>query len=563
MTHTTYKLKNPTVTKELKTRGLTEATCLTYGVQITTDTNEVVFPYYRDGELVAAKFRNKEKDFRIEGNGKGLPLFGMQTIPVSRREALIITEGEMDALSAYQLTGYPSVSVPSGAGSALKTIKENLKFIEGFKKVYVCLDNDDVGNEAATEVMDLIKVGVGYRVTLPTKDANELLQEGGDASRVFKDCLAKAQRRTTNVLLTKEEKAQLFESVFNEDGSNSGYPTGFSQIDNCNEHPFVLNKGEVTVLFAAASVGKSSVARQVAANFVSRGDKVLYFALEETIGVYLQKIMGMVARVDFRYSATPFKKDDLRKYREYAQEYIEVAKLIEYSWREIEEAIEYAVRINDVKLVIFDNLSAYIATVNKSMVEAVAETMTGFVRLGKQYGHHTIVVSHTRRDNDVKEGSIPTMTHGLGGGGIERFADNVIGIGRVQGEDICQGKILKHRDNGECGEFSLAWNKEESAFNGVNVNDSLRFGTRKVNSQSNSQGSTVAPESLPLSVPSDAGTELQPRLPDSGETQEHLCRSEGETGLRDAKETGTSTTPRKGFPKVGRHKGFPTVLEAG
>jgi twinkle protein len=462
------------------------------------------------------------------------------------------------------MTGHPSVSIPNGANSALKHIKENLKWVESFKKVYVNFDEDEAGNDAATEVMNLLKVGLGYRVVLPVKDANDLLlTDSGD--RVYKDCLSKAQRRSTNVLLSKEEKAQLFDSELSSNeglGKADGYLSGLYELDNCTEHPFLLNRGEITVLFAAASVGKSSVARQVAANFISRGDKVLYFALEETIGRYLQKIIGMLARYDFRYSPTPITKEEVKRYRDYAQEYVEVARLLDYSWREVEEAVEYAVRVNDVKLVIFDNLSAYVATVNKSMVEAVAEAMTGFVRLGKQFGHHTIVVSHTRRDNDIKEGEVPTMTHGLGGGGIERFADNVIGIGRVQGELTCQGKILKHRDNGETGEFTLNWNKEEASFNGVPINDSLRFRTREVNTQSHSTRKETSTESVSVSVPSDTGTELQPRLCDRGETQERLCGSEGETRLRDATETSPPKTTRTSLPQVGRHRGFPTVLQA-
>jgi twinkle protein len=561
MTHT---LEHPTKLVELKTRGLNEHTCRTYGVSVTLDTNEVAFPYYKDGVLVAHKLRNKNKEFRIDGNGKSLPFFGMQTIPHQQtsRDTLIITEGEFDALSAYQMTGKPSVSVPSGAGSALKTVKENLKWVESFRRVYVCFDNDEAGNAAADDVMNLLKVGVGFRIILPYKDANELLlTEESEAKTTFNDCIKKAQRKVTNVLLSKEEKANLFDSAFSSQSESCGYPTGIYAIDRCTEHPFTLDNGEVTVLFAAASVGKSSVARQIAANYVSRKQRVLYFALEETLRVYMQRIMSMVARYDFRYSPDPIKPNDLDKYRAYAQEYLEVARLDQYTWDEIEEAIEYAVRVNGVELVVFDNLSAYTATVNKNLTEAIAETMTGFVRLGKQFGHHTLVVSHTRRDNDLKEGQVPTMTHGLGGGGIERFADNVLGFARVQGEDTTNFKILKHRTNGEVGEGALFWNKDEAAFIGVDVNDDLRFKPRKIHSRSNAKVAETSPESVTEHIPSDTGAELQPRLQTGGTTQDDLCGSEGETGLRDAKETGSLETTREGLPEVSSHKGFPTIQQ--
>jgi twinkle protein len=381
---------------------------------------------------------------------------------------VVLTEGEIDAASVYQMTGIPALSIPNGASSASKVVKDNLKYLETFKKVYVCFDNDEAGQEAATSVMNILKSGTGFRVNLTHKDANEYLL-AGDAN-LFKSELKSAQRKTTDVILSKEEVAGLFEDS---EETSDGMSTGLTELENCTEHPFLLNQGEVTSLFASASVGKSSVVRQIIANFATRGDRVLFFALEETNKRYLQKVMNMVAGRDIRYG-DKLSPDEMNRLSQFAQEYILVANLVDYNWSEIEEAIEYAVRVHDVKLVVFDNITSYISSVPKTIHEAIAETMTGFVRLGKTFGHHTIVVSHTRRDSDLKEGDTPSMTHGYGGGGIERFSDNVVGLGRVQGENETKVKILKHRDNGEVGECTLTWNKNKCSFNEVKQGDKLR-----------------------------------------------------------------------------------------
>lgn len=48
------------------------------------------------------------------GPAKGL--FGLNTIKKSDK-VVVLTEGELDAMSVYQMTGIPSLSLPQGANS--------------------------------------------------------------------------------------------------------------------------------------------------------------------------------------------------------------------------------------------------------------------------------------------------------------------------------------------------------------------------------------------------------------------------------------------------------------
>src|SRR3546814_18502795 len=57
----------------------------------------LMFPYLRDGELVAAKYRKLPKQFRQDADCEPAP-FGWQVIPEDPRLALIC-EGELDALA--------------------------------------------------------------------------------------------------------------------------------------------------------------------------------------------------------------------------------------------------------------------------------------------------------------------------------------------------------------------------------------------------------------------------------------------------------------------------------
>ena len=83
-------------------------------------------------------------------------LFGQQLLQ-GGGPILTITEGECDAMAIYQMQGskYAAVSVNNGVQS-LNEIKANLEFIESFKEVFICYDNEPKAREAARKVADLI-----------------------------------------------------------------------------------------------------------------------------------------------------------------------------------------------------------------------------------------------------------------------------------------------------------------------------------------------------------------------------------------------------------------------
>ncbi|MGZ7142631.1 toprim domain-containing protein, partial [Streptococcus pyogenes] len=81
------------------------------------------------------KLRYPDKKFSFIGDSKACGLFGQHLYEPGRR--LVITEGEIDALSVAQALGlrWPVVSVPNGAQGAAKSIKRELEWVNGFDEV--------------------------------------------------------------------------------------------------------------------------------------------------------------------------------------------------------------------------------------------------------------------------------------------------------------------------------------------------------------------------------------------------------------------------------------------
>ena len=178
---------NPIYTEisSIPNRGLSEETCRfwNYGTGEFND-KPCHIANYRDpktGQLVGQKLRFAGKEFTIvKGHGTKLPLYGMHLWKNDRR-SLIVTEGELDALSASQAqqNKYPVVSIPQGAQGALNAFKENYDWLCEFEKVVIMFDNDEHGRKAAEACAEILPAGKAYIADLDEfKDANEALVAG-------------------------------------------------------------------------------------------------------------------------------------------------------------------------------------------------------------------------------------------------------------------------------------------------------------------------------------------------------------------------------------------------
>lgn len=172
-------------TMPLRSRGIREDICAKYGYKTGTDEkgNAVhIAPYHdpKTGKLIAQKLRYADKRMQVRGQGKDMPLFGMKAWTPTEKVFVVVTEGEIDALSVCQAQGgkYPVVSVPAGSSSAGAAIKRHIDWLHGFKHVVLCFDEDEAGRAAVTECVDLFQPGKVRVASLPMKDANEMVVSG-------------------------------------------------------------------------------------------------------------------------------------------------------------------------------------------------------------------------------------------------------------------------------------------------------------------------------------------------------------------------------------------------
>lgn len=158
------------------------------------------YPVYdrTSGEWKGAKCRTLPKDFRYDHLGwlwGDSLLFGQHILPAesgvaSRMDTLLLVGGECDAMAAFQMLldskkgtkyegQYPHVWSPTKGEKALSEILANKDVINKFKKLIVCFDNDEVGQELNKKVARVFREKT-MKLVLPSgcKDPNDCLKQG-------------------------------------------------------------------------------------------------------------------------------------------------------------------------------------------------------------------------------------------------------------------------------------------------------------------------------------------------------------------------------------------------
>ncbi len=239
-------------------RGITKGTMEKFSVvtKINSDGEPIAiqFPYGKD----AAKVRGYEsKEFHSVGDIREASLFGKEVFPAGSSRAITITEGELDALSVYQMLGssYPVVSIRS-ASSGEKDCSKEREYLNSFEKIYLCFDNDTPGIEAKKKVARLFDFNKIYDVKLSElKDANEYLKAGREEE--FKRIWWNSKRFLPETIIsTFAEFEKILETKQEEASGTFPFPT-------LQSYTYGFRPGEVVLLTALEGIGKTEILRAI------------------------------------------------------------------------------------------------------------------------------------------------------------------------------------------------------------------------------------------------------------------------------------------------------------
>jgi twinkle protein len=293
-------------------RSISDSVFRKYGVKTKVDRKgtpiSVLFPY-GDGNFKVRDYKTKSFPYTL-GDMSGGKLFGADLFTAGQSKAITIVEGEYDALAAYQMLGstYPVVSVRSSA-SARKDMEAYHSFINSFEKIYLCLDNDNAGQEATSEIARLFDFNKVYHVQLSAhNDANAYLQGKDDKSFLFAWHNAK-RFMPKGIISDFSEIKEVLDSKDQE--SVCSFP--FSTLQDMT---YGLHLGETFLITALEGVGKTEIVGAMEYHVLKETDvNVGIIHLEEGEKRAIQRLAGYELAVPAHLPESELAKEDvLRAY---------------------------------------------------------------------------------------------------------------------------------------------------------------------------------------------------------------------------------------------------------
>ena len=452
----------------LTDRKISQATAQKFGVKAVQDLKGQVikhfYPYYNGHELSATKCRNSiTKDFFVQGSYNDTGLFGQQLFKGGKY--VTITEGECDAMAAYELLGskWAVVSIKRGAQGAVRDIKESLEFFDNFENVIVAFDNDKAGKDASVKAARLFKPGKARILTLPNgfKDPNDMLKS--NRHKVFVESWWSAKVYTPSGVINVTEQREKFHN--REKKQSIPYP-----YEGLNKKLYGLRQGELVTLTGGTGLGKSSVTREIEHWLVKQTqDNVGIIALEEDWRRTIDGILSIEAnaRLYIDQEREKFSKEELDKMFDILYDGENKNRVWVHSHfgtndiDDIFTKLRFMIIGCDCKWVVVDHLHMLVSAVHEGDERrAIDSIMTRLRSLVEETGAGIILVSHLRRVDGNKgheNGIEVSLSHLRGSNSIGQLSDCVIALERNQQSDdpdearTTRLRVLKSRYTGDVG----------------------------------------------------------------------------------------------------------------
>jgi twinkle protein len=167
-------------------RGVSKETMRFYDVKTKVDTEgkpiAIGYKYSNDSYKVRNLLKDKsvESPFTSVGDISKAGLFGRNRFAAGSNKTVTITEGELDALSLYQVLRSPVVSVRSISSSVMDCTLDR-SWLNSFERIYLAFDGDSPGRDGVAGVARLFDLNKVFVVKFPgadRKDPNDYIRAG-------------------------------------------------------------------------------------------------------------------------------------------------------------------------------------------------------------------------------------------------------------------------------------------------------------------------------------------------------------------------------------------------
>lgn len=459
----------PAVVAWFSERGITETTLRRN--KVTAKGSAILFPYYRDGEVVNVKRRTQDKRFSQVAGAERI-FYGLDDCRDG--DDVIIVEGEIDKLSLDEAGFAHVLSVPDGA-PAPNTTEYTSKFdfmdsgaaiFERAQIVVLAVDNDEPGKRLEEELARRIGREKCFRVTWPDgcKDANDVLVQHGPV--VLAECIQDARPfPIAGVVMVMDLRDDVF--ALYRDGSQRGESTGWFSVDQL----YTVKPGQMTILTGIPGSGKSEWLDALMVNLAqSSGWPFAVFSPENFPPQrHVQKWLEKLSGKPFRDGPTArMTEAEVDHWLEFCDAHLQFLIPEEPTLDEILALAGAQVFRMGVKGVVLDpwNEIDHSRPKDMSETEYISRCLSEIRRFARQKDVHCWVSAHPRmlqKDKDTGTYTVPTPYEIAGSAHWYNKSDNCIAVWRNKHDPSVPVEIhvqkIRFREIGQLGVAYLTYDK--------------------------------------------------------------------------------------------------------
>jgi replicative DNA helicase len=278
-------------------------------------------------------------------------------------------------------------------------------------------------------------------ISLLPKDINESIAEIIYRCEELSEC--KDIRSKSISKIVDEQQDKYFLNIEREHVT-----TGFSKLDDCL---ICLEGGDVTVIGARPSVGKSAISLQMIEYICGCGKKVGYFNLEMGEEQVFQRLNSRFSKIGITRirRAKEFLNDEQERYRK-ANDKMKSLNLIVSAGSKTVSEIKNESRHQKFDVIVIDYLQLIKADrINANRAAEVGYISKSIKELAMELKVPVILLSQLNRVSERSETKEPTMADLRESGDIEQDASNIILLWKMVDDGSMIGlKVDKNRQGG-------------------------------------------------------------------------------------------------------------------
>ena len=409
--------------------------------QVSDNVNTIQFNYFINEQLINTKFRDGRKNFKLV---KGAEKVFYNINNIVNHDWCVIVEGEMDALSLYEVGITNVISVPNGATLNrlnLDYLDNCIEYFDDKQKIILATDSDEAGQNLQQELIRRFGAEVCWLADFGIhKDANDLLIADG------RNALIDAIHNSTavpleNVVTVNDINDELEEFIY--EGFKPGYQVGLDNFDSI----FSTYTGQFITVTGVPSSGKSDFVDRMAVGYQMKYGWKTAFASPENKPTFLhahkliRKIGGWMPKQD------DLGTDKWNRCFEVVNDNFYFIEAERYDLDAVLKKGAELVKRKGIKCLVIDpyNKVKMKGAGDLSITDATMEYLAKVEAFAKKYDVLVIIVAHPTKMYKKDDGTIdePTMYNIKGGGEWYDASYHGLLVHRNYNNNTVKVKVLK------------------------------------------------------------------------------------------------------------------------